>query len=196
MIPLKDAAAVNSTRFAVVKAAKKHSPNVWCWTGGRTKFNRFSQNLIKTHSIDAACVGDSGAFVVFRTHQTLLVDCNGHGSRQSRRNNAFGFPVITVKVDKATRKKVVKTIEPKQNYTHAKSGDVVKINLEKSRKHLSQGIYAGRVKTPTPKGVETVIQGHRISVDIKHVQFIHHSDGYAYQFAPVLSNLFQEFVTS
>jgi 5-methylcytosine-specific restriction endonuclease McrA len=194
--PLKDAAAVNSTRFAVVKAAKKHSPSVRCWTGGTTKFNRFSQNLIKTHSIDAACVGESGASLVFKTHQTLLVDCKGHGSRQARRNNASGFPVITVKLDQAIGTKVVKTIEPKKNYTHATAGDVVKIVLEKSRKHLSVGTYTGRVKTPTPKGVEIVIQGYRVSVDHKYVQFIHRCDGYAYRFTPVLSNLSQEIATS
>lgn len=194
--PLTDAAAVNSTRFAVVKAANKHSSNVRCWTGGRTKFNRFSQNLIKTHSIDAACVGESGANVVFKTHQTLLVACIGHGSRQARRNNASGFPVQSVKVDQQTGKKVVKTIEPKKNYAHATAGDMVKVILEKSRKHVPLGTYTGRVKTPTPKGVEIVIQSHRVSVDIKHVQFVHRCDGYAYRFTRVLSNLYQEIATS
>jgi 5-methylcytosine-specific restriction endonuclease McrA len=186
--PLADAAAVNSTRFAVVKAAKKHGL-VNCWTGGRTKFNRASQNLIKTHAIDAACVGESGATITFKTHQPLMVDCKGHGSRQARRNNASGFPAITVKIDKATGKKVVKTIEPKVNYRHATAGDVVRCRLPKDRKHLSAGTYCSRVKTPTPKGVEVVIQGHRISVETKFVEFIHRSDGYGYRFAPTYFDL-------
>lgn len=188
--PLTDAAAVNSTRFAVVKAAKKHS-SVKCWTGGRTKFNRISQNLIKTHAIDAACVGESGANISFKTHQIFMVDCKGHGSRQSRRINASGFPAITVKGDKETGKKIVKTIEPKENYTHATAGDVVKVELPKDRKHVKKGTYNSRVKTPTSKGVEVVIDGHRISVETKFVKFVHRSDGYAYRFTPNHSDLFQ-----
>jgi 5-methylcytosine-specific restriction endonuclease McrA len=181
--PLADAAAVNSTRFAVVKAAKKHS-SVKCWTGGRTKFNRTSQNLIKTHAIDAACVGESGAKIFFKTRQTFMVGCKGHGSRQSRRVNASGFPVITVKVDKKTGKKVVKAIEPKANYTHATAGDVVEVSLIKDRKHVKAGVYNSRVKSPTPKGVEVVIDGHRITVEMKFIKFVHRSDGYAYRFNP------------
>jgi 5-methylcytosine-specific restriction endonuclease McrA len=179
--PLKDAAAVNSTRKAVVEAAKKHHVSVRCWTGGRTKFNRTSQNLTKTHALDAACVGESGVKITLKTHQFFLVDCKGHGSRQARRNNASGFPVISIKLDKATGKKVVKAIEPKASYTHAAAGDVVKVNLIKDRKHVKAGIYNSRVKTPTQKGVEVVIDGHRISVEAKLIKFVHRSDGYAYR---------------
>ena len=192
--PLADAAAVNSTRFAVVKAAKKHG-SVKCWTGGRTKFNRTSQNLIKTHAIDAACVGESGAKITFKTYQPMIADCKGHGSRQARRNNASGFPAITVKRDKATGKKVVKAIEPKVNYRHSTAGDVVNCRLPRDRKQVKLGTYCARVKTPTPKGVEIVIQGHRISVEMKLVKFIHRSDGYGYRFAPVYSDLLQNNVT-
>lgn len=192
---LADAAAVNSTRNAVVETAKKHS-SVRCWTGGRTKFNRTSQNLIKTHALDAACVGESGAKIVLKTDQPLIVDCKGHGSRQSRRVNASGFPAVTVKIDKATGKKIVKAIEPKIDYTHATAGDVVKVNLLKDRKHVKAGTYDSRVKTPIPKGVEVVILGHRISVEMKLVKFIYRSDGYAYRFTPTLSNLSQEIATS
>lgn len=70
--PLKDAAAVNSTRIRIVDMAKKYSP-VNTWTGGRTKMNRVNQNLGKAHSIDAACVGESGSKVILLTQQPLLV---------------------------------------------------------------------------------------------------------------------------
>lgn len=194
--PLKDAAAVNATRLCLVKAAKQHCLNVRCQTGGRTKFNRSSQNLPKTHSIDAACVGESGANIILKTRQPLLVDCKGHGSRQARRNNNKGFPVISVKLDPETNKKIVKTIEPKKSYKHATAGDVVKVTLFLDRKQVGAGTYSARVKTPSPKGMEAVIQGHRVAVELKYVQFVHRSDGYAYRFAAILSDLSRDIATS
>jgi hypothetical protein len=153
-------------------------------------------------------VGESGINLIFRTHQPLLVDCKGHGSRQSRRNNEKGFPVISVKIDEKTGKKVVTPIKPKTNYSHATAGDIVKVKLEEDRKPrkkdsssdesntIKTGTYCSRVKTPTPKGVEVVIQGRRITAQLKQIQFLHRSDGYAYRFAPVLSNLLQCNATS
>jgi hypothetical protein len=57
---LDRAAATNSTRFAIVRMAQNLCDTVKCWTGGRTKFNRTQQGLGKSHSIDAACIGESG----------------------------------------------------------------------------------------------------------------------------------------
>ncbi len=190
--PLKDAAAVNSTRFAIVRMAKSHCSSVHCWTGGRTKFNRVSQNLIKTHAIDAACVGDSGVNLTFRTHQPLIADCKGHGSRQARRNNASGFPAITTKVDQKTGKKIVRLIKAKKDYSHISTGDVVKVNLIKNRKHIKRGVYKARVKTPIKKGVEVIINGYRIGIDIKFINILYQNDGYVYRFTPTLTNLSQD----
>jgi len=54
--PLKDAAAVNATRWALYERLKKTGLLVEVGTGGRTKFNRVTQGLDKQHWIDAACV--------------------------------------------------------------------------------------------------------------------------------------------
>ena len=166
--PLKDAAAVNSTRFAIVESALKLCNSVKCWTGGRTKFNRCSQGLPKTHSIDAACVGESGENIVIKTQQALIVKCKGHGNRQARRANAQGFPAV--KNAKAT-------------YKHITTGDLVKVNIKKPRKNIKAGVYTARVKTPTPKGFEVLIDDFRIGVStMKDVKFIHRNDGYSYEF--------------
>ena len=85
--PLADAAAVNSTRFAMVKMTQHLCDTVKCCTGGRTKFNRTQQGFEKAHSIDAAWVGESGARVQLRTNQPLIVTCKGDGNRQARRVN-------------------------------------------------------------------------------------------------------------
>lgn len=55
--PLKDAAAVNSTRWALFDRLQKMGLSVTTGTGGQTKYNRLRLELPKTHWLDAACVG-------------------------------------------------------------------------------------------------------------------------------------------
>ncbi len=58
-LPLKDAAAVNATRWALYHALKATGLPVETGTGGRTKYNRTRLGLAKSHWADAACVGAS-----------------------------------------------------------------------------------------------------------------------------------------
>ena len=91
--PLKDAAAVNATRWALYRRLLAHGLPVEMGTGGRTPWNRTRCGLPKTHWLDAACVGAS-------TPQTLRVagvrplgiTARGHGSRQLCRTDRYGFP--------------------------------------------------------------------------------------------------------
>ena len=55
--PLKDAAAVNSTRWRVYEAVQELGMPIEVGSGGRTKFNRRRLGLPKDHWVDAACVG-------------------------------------------------------------------------------------------------------------------------------------------
>jgi 5-methylcytosine-specific restriction endonuclease McrA len=57
--PLKDAAAVNSTRWALYHQLTATGLPVETGTGGLSKFNRTRLGLSKTHWLDAACVGRS-----------------------------------------------------------------------------------------------------------------------------------------
>lgn len=58
--PLKNAAAVNSTRWALFNGLKLTGLPIEIGTGGLTKYNRTVQGLPKTHWLDAAdCVGKS-----------------------------------------------------------------------------------------------------------------------------------------
>ena len=57
--PLKDAAAVNQTRWALYRRLVATGLPVEVGTGGRTKFNRTRLGLPKAHWHDAACVGSS-----------------------------------------------------------------------------------------------------------------------------------------
>ena len=136
--------------------------------GYETKFNRITQGFAKTHSIDAACVGDSGEQITFLTNQPLLVDCRGHGNRQARRVNGSGFPAVK-------KAKIV--------YKHCIAGDIVQFTNLKARKNLALGKQTMRIKTPTAKGFEVQnAQGRTAISSLTGVRFIHRNDGYSYRF--------------
>ena len=91
--PLKDASAVNATRWALYERLQATGLPVETGTGGMTKFNRTIQGLDKTHWSDAACVGASTPTLVrVESIKPLLVKATGHGSRQMCLMNRFGFP--------------------------------------------------------------------------------------------------------
>jgi 5-methylcytosine-specific restriction endonuclease McrA len=90
--PLADAAAVNTTRTALLEVLKATGLPVETGSGGLTKFNRNQQKLEKTHWIDAACVGQSTPILNIKGVKPLLITANGHGSRQSCRTDKYGFP--------------------------------------------------------------------------------------------------------
>ena len=54
--PLKDAAAVNATRWELFRRLQATGLPLETGSGGRTKYNRSVRVLPKTHWLDAACV--------------------------------------------------------------------------------------------------------------------------------------------
>lgn len=90
--PLKDAAAVNSTRVALLNRLKQTELPVETGSGGKTKYNRCRLELPKTHYIDAACVGDVEKLILC-TKQPLLIKATGHGNRQMCGTDRYGFPI-------------------------------------------------------------------------------------------------------
>lgn len=99
--PLKDAAAVNATRFAIAEWLCDLALPISLWSGGQTKANRVKQGYAKTHWIDAACVGQSGAKVfIHPQHKPLSIQATGRGSRQKCLMDRYGFPRTSPKAQK------------------------------------------------------------------------------------------------
>ncbi|HBP89212.1 MAG TPA: HNH endonuclease [Nitrospiraceae bacterium] len=91
--PLKDAAAVNSTRWALYRQLQALGLPVSVWSGGQTKYNRTQQGYPKAHWIDAACVGINGSQVRLDPQtQPLAISATGRGTRQVVKTDHFGFP--------------------------------------------------------------------------------------------------------
>jgi hypothetical protein len=96
--PLRDAAAVNTTRLFIVKELEKLDLSVTTASGGQTKFNRSKQGYAKSHWIDAACVGSTGERVCLKAvKQVLIIQAKGRGSRQMCKPDKFGFPRTSAK---------------------------------------------------------------------------------------------------
>ncbi len=91
--PLRDAAAVNASRWALFQRLRTTGLPVETGTGGRTKWNRTQRNLPKTHWLDAACVGASTPEHLLVTGiRPLTITATGRHARQMRRMDRFGFP--------------------------------------------------------------------------------------------------------
>jgi len=162
--PLKDAAAVNSTRWALFNRLKETGLPVSTDSGGLTKFNRTRLNLPKSHWLDAACVGQVENLEVL-TSKPLLIKATGHGTRQMCRTDKFGFPSRYV-----PRFKSVKGFQ---------TGDIVKAVVTSGKKF---GIYIGRVAVRTSGSFNISASKLVSGISFKYCKIVHHKDGYSYAF--------------
>ena len=90
--PLKDAAAVNSTRWALVERLQVLGVPIECGSGGLTKFNRTMRGLPKAHWMDAACVGKSTPEHLHTVCGATAHHSDGYGNRQMCLMDKHGFP--------------------------------------------------------------------------------------------------------
>jgi 5-methylcytosine-specific restriction endonuclease McrA len=163
--PLKDAAAVNATRWALFERLKLTSLPIEAGTGGRTKFNRLRQGYPKAHWIDAACVGESGGSVVLNPGQVvLLIKATGHGSRQMCRTDEYGFPIRH-------------RLRQKRHFGF-QTGNMVKAIVTTGK---YAGTYVGRVACRATGYFDVATPTEKATVSHKHLKTLHHSDGYTYQ---------------
>jgi len=158
--PLKDAAAVNSTRWALFVALKATGLPVEVGTGGRTKWNRARLSIPKTHALDAVCVGTIGAVTGWQKPK-LAIKATGRGSYQRTRLDAFGFPRGYL-----TREKRIKGFQ---------TGDMVSADVTKGKK---VGFYVGRVQVRANGNFN--IQGVVTDISHKHCKVMQRADGYGY----------------
>jgi hypothetical protein len=157
--PLRDAAAVNSTRWAFFRRLSDSGLPLETGTGGQTKFNRTRQGLPKTHWLDAACVGASTPLRHVGRISPLLITARGHGKRQMCATDRYGFPLRH-------------RSRPK-SYLGFRTGDVVRATVP-----------SGKV-VGSPTGCVTIrqrpsfrINGH--DVHPRYLMRLQKADGYAY----------------
>lgn len=164
--PLKDAAAVNATRWALYRRVQETGIPIEVGTGGRTKYNRSTRKLPKTHWLDAACVGASTPEVLnVEGIRPLVITAMGRGSRQMCRVDKYGFPRTSAK-------------KFKRAYGF-QTGDMVKAVVPIGKK---AGTYIGRVAIRASgsfniKTKSSTIQG----ISHRYCRILQQSDGYIYE---------------
>jgi 5-methylcytosine-specific restriction endonuclease McrA len=160
---LKDAAALNSTRWQLYQQLLSFGLPVEVGTGGRTKYNRIQRNLPKNHWIDAACVGESTPDHLTIKHVSpLFVKAIGHGSRQMCRVDSYGFPRTSAKG------------------AGYQTGDIVRAVVPKGKK---KGTYTGKVAIRSSGYFNIVTSSTTIQgVSFRYCKLIHGCDGYSYHY--------------
>jgi hypothetical protein len=161
--PLRAAAAVNATRWALWRALVATKLPVEAATGGRTKWNRARLGMSKTHALDALCVGVLGTVRGWQ-YGALAITATGRGTHRRTNVDRHGFPRGYLSRAK----------------THfgLRTGDLVR-GVVPAGKH--QGTQTGRVAVrasglfnlSTPSGL-------RQGISWRHIRLIQRADGYAY----------------
>ncbi len=159
--PLRDVAAVNSTRWKLHQTLQTLGFPIETGTGGRTAWNRTISRLPKDHWTDAACVGESGAQLRAPRIAPLRITCVGRGNRQACGTDKFGFPIRH-----RTRQK---------RFFGFQTGDIV-------RAVVPRGKYAGTHSGRIAVRARPSFRLGSIDVHSKHLTAIQRADGYAYSF--------------
>ncbi len=170
--PLKNAAAMNVMRAALVKLLSTYGLPLETGTGALTKCNRTQQHFEKAHWIDAACVGASTPKeLLLKDAMPLYVKATGHGSRQMCAVDRYGFPRSSSK-------------GAKKQYGF-QTGDIVRAIVPEGKK---KGTYWGKVAVRARGYFNITTQDGEVVQGIKHsyCKLIHRSDGYRYSFIPLV----------
>ena len=162
--PLKDAAAVNTTRWALFNALKATGLPVEVGSGGKTKFNRVTLGVPKTHALDASCVGDVTAVKGWEGKPTLSIKCTGRGSYQRTKLNAKG----------GVRGYLTRQ---KRHFGFA-TGDMVRATVPAGKK---AGVHQGRVAVRATGSFNIQTNGVAVQgVAHRFCSLIQSADGYGY----------------
>lgn len=162
--PLKDAAAVNTTRWALLARLSALGLPVEVGSGGLTKFNRSTRQLEKTHWLDAACVGTSTPPVLQVEQITPLhIEATGHGTRQMCYLDKHGFPKRH-----RQRKKV---------HHGFQTGEMVRAVVPEGK---YAGIHVGRLCVRATGTCDLHTSSGKVTVHARHCVSVHKNDGYCY----------------
>ena len=163
-VSLRDAAAVNTTRWALYRQLCKTGLPVEVGTGGRTKYNRTRLNLPKTHWLDAACVGSSTpeALTVSGV-RPMCIKATGHATRQMCKTDRHGFPM-----QHRTRQK---------QHFGFQTGDLVRAVVQVG-KYI--GTHISRVVVRARPSFTIRIAGKSVDVHQRTCTRLFAADGYSY----------------
>ena len=159
--PLRDAAAAQSTRWALWRALKERLPT-YVGSGGRTKWNRTRNGLPKSHTLDALAVGRVDS--ITRITSTVLVagSC-GRGTYSRTRPDKHGFPRLRL-----PRKKRI------FGYS---TGDLVRAVIPSGK---NAGSHTSRVAVRSGGSHTVQTRNGPAKTSSKNLRLLQRADGYTY----------------
>jgi len=164
--PLKDAAAVNATRWELYRRLQSTGLPPEVGSGARTKFNRKTRRIEKRHWTDAANVGASTPErLLLNGVKPLIVKAKGHGIRQRCGTDKFGFPIRHAPAQKF--------------FMGFQTGDLVNAHVLTGK---YAGNYTGRIAIRFKPSFKLTTGGKSFDVHPKYLRTIHKADGYEYTF--------------
>ncbi|MFI6577822.1 RNA-guided endonuclease IscB [Nocardiopsis sp. NPDC050513] len=159
--PLRDAAAVNATRWALWRALDERLPTR-VGSGGRTKWNRTRNRLPKSHTLDAVAVGKLDT--ITQTVRTVLaVGCTGRGTYARTRTDRHGFPRLRLPRTK--------------HFFGFATGDLVRAVVPKGR---NAGTHTGRVAVRSAGSHTVATPQGPVKTSHRNLRLLQRADGYAY----------------
>lgn len=158
--PLRDAAAINTTRVAVVERLRELGLPIGTWSGGRTRWNRARFQVEKTHALDALCVGNLAGVTAGRG-PVLAIEATGRGSHCRTNVDGSGFPR-----GYRTRQKRIRGFS---------TGDLVRAVPPPALK--TAGMHIGRVAVRASGSFRV---GTVDGINAKYCRVLQRADGYAY----------------
>ena len=161
--PLRDAASVNATRWALFEALRATGLPIRTGSGALTKFNRHCFGVPKEHWFDALCVGRINGVSYEPGMKVLNVSCAGRGQYKRTRTDKFGFPICHFMRTKCPH--------------GVGLGDLVRMTVQKG-KH--PGIWTGRVFPSNDGSVVLILPEFRIKGRARNCSILSLSDGYGY----------------
>jgi 5-methylcytosine-specific restriction endonuclease McrA len=164
--PLRDAAAVNASRWALFHRLEAVGLPLEVGTGGRTKWNRSRRGMPKTHWLDAICVGASTPELV-RWQEVIPVQITalGRHNRQMVNMTRRGFP----------------RGKPKATSVVAgfRSGDLVRAVVPTTL--TTAGVHVGTIGVRARGSCDITTKHHRIGgISVRYCRPLQRLDGYRY----------------
>jgi 5-methylcytosine-specific restriction endonuclease McrA len=165
---LRDAAALNSTRYALLRVLEATGLPVETATGGRTKWNRRRLSIPKTHALDAACVGSFGRLYAWK-RPVLTISARGRGAYKRTRLTRHGFP----------RGHLMRL----KSVHGFRTGDHVRADVPSG---VHAGIHKGRVAVRSSGSFNLrTLEGIRQGIHHRFCLLLQHADGYGYTLTPI-----------
>jgi 5-methylcytosine-specific restriction endonuclease McrA len=163
--PLRDAAVMNSTRWRLQTALEQLGVPVHSWSGGRTKYNRTTHRMGKSHTLDALAIGclPPGGGIARYPVVALVASCTGRGTYARTRTNKYGFPRLALP-------------RQKRHFGFA-TGDFVCAMVPRGK---YAGHHTGRVAVRASGKLDIRTADGLVQSNHRHVRLLQRADGYGY----------------